>query len=131
MIKKPYYPIILVTVFLLTGIILALTKSSKKIDVLFESNVEALAQSETNNNETACRLAGGVWNHVSICADGGVIPVSCEYEGQITIFGITVKGTYKAGCTYVIAWARYSCEQPAQNECCTKQGIFIGDQQVA
>lgn len=95
-------------------------------------NVEALSQSpESLEGESACRLEGGIWDHYSTCEDGGIITTSCTTSGEITAFGVTLKGSYQSGCTYYLAWARYSCEHKQDGYCCTEQGIYVNGIKVS
>lgn len=54
----------------------------------------------------------------------------CEISGQISAFGVTISGSYKRGKKYSIAWARYTCANSPGN-CCVKQGLFSGEEQLA
>lgn len=130
MINK-YFSITCMALSVLIGFTFASAVFSRRNEGLFETNVEALTQQEMSDEEAACKAEGGVWNHFSNCEEGGVILVPCTYEGEITVFGVTLHGNYVNGNSYPIYWARYSCEHVAANYCCTKQGIFVGDQQVS
>ena len=66
----------------------------------------------------------------SLCVDSGFETVECEISGQISAFGITISGSYKRGKKYSIAWARYTCT-PSSRNCCVKQGLFSGEEQLA
>lgn len=61
----------------------------------------------------------------SVCADGRIETVECSVSGELSIAGFPViKGSYKRGKSYTIAWARYKCETSKGN-CCTIQGIYV------
>lgn len=130
--------IILLGVCLVVGIIsyqlrngLSVSDNEKSTIVL--SNIEALMSSENgelsgdgeggNYTREECLSKGGNWNMASVCVDGGTIQKQCEVSGEITIMGITIKGSYKSGKLYNLFWERYQCQSSSGN-CCIKQGMF-------
>lgn len=66
----------------------------------------------------------------SVCVNSGFEQVTCEISGEITLLGVTIKGTYKKGQKYPIAWARYECKNSPGN-CCKKQGLYSGEKKLA
>ena len=101
-------------------------------DLLLDENIEALTQGEEPYPEerTQCVANGGNWNMASICEASGFEKVYCSISGELTFLGVTIRGSYTSGKTYPIAWARYKCVESSGN-CCKKQGMYSGDQQLA
>ena len=66
----------------------------------------------------------------SQCVESGFESVTCTIKGEITVFGVALKGEYSKGSTYRIAWARYQCVTSNGN-CCKKQGLYSGDTKLA
>ena len=107
---------------------------------LLLENIEALAEIDEAGNEgeedgtkkrmEECFQKGGNWNESTRCVEGGFETFKCEISGEISLFGITLKGSYTKGNSYRIAWARYDCEK-SEGNCCTKQGLYTGDQNLA
>lgn len=138
--------IILLGVCMIVGIIAyqyrnGLSVSDNEKSTIVLSNIEALMSSETsesgsnnggelsgdgeggNYTREECLSKDGNWNMASVCVDGGTIQKQCEVSGEITIMGITVKGSYKSGKLYNLFWERYQCQSSSGN-CCVKQGMF-------
>jgi hypothetical protein len=114
----------------------AYTSSSavEEADLLL-ANVEALADTyevskEEKTREEECYSAGGNWNMASVCVANGFETIDCTASGEISIFGITLKGSYSKGEKYVIPWARYECKESKDN-CCTEQGVFSEGKKLA
>ncbi|HAC44020.1 MAG TPA: hypothetical protein DCE73_12620 [Paraprevotella xylaniphila] len=114
------------------------SQGSRKLeDSLLLENVEALATDDESGEDAAmkarreeCYQKGGNWNEASHCVDSGFETFECEVAGEISAFGIVIKGSFKKGNKYSIAWARYQCE-PSVGNCCTKQGLYSGDDKLA
>ncbi len=130
---------ILLSVFVFAVVALAVFASYKTLnanaavaDLMLDENIEALTRGEDDQapNRENCYAEGGLWNMASVCADGKVEVVTCTKSGEITIFGITLKGSYTKGKPYAIAWARYTCITSTGN-CCKMQGIYSGGTKVA
>lgn len=67
----------------------------------------------------------------SVLKDCGFETVECKIDGEISLLGITVKGSYyKKGSKYSIPWASYRCES-APGNCCVKQGLYSGEEKLA
>jgi hypothetical protein len=91
------------------------------------STTKSTTNSNSDPNEAAkkkCSEYGGIWNTYSKCTGGGISPVTCTIERQISIGGSLFVGGYKKNKTYTVAWELYSCEK-LDNSCCTFQGIKI------
>lgn len=100
---------------------------------LLKQNVEALTQGNEEpypEERKACIEKGGNWNMASVCVASGFESSNCTVAGEITIFGVTVKGSYEKGKMYSLPWARYECKDSKGN-CCTKQGLYSGSQKLA
>lgn len=95
-------------------------------DDLFQENLEVLTDEEigTEVERQLCLSDGGYWNMASVCADGGIIQITCEIEGELSAFGFTISGAYKKGNTYYGYWERWMCTNSTGN-CCKKQGIEV------
>lgn len=78
----------------------------------------------------ACLAAGGNWNMASVAENCGFESVKCEYSGKISIFGISIEGSYKKGEEYNIPWVLYKCV-PSESNCCMKQGLYSGEMKLA
>lgn len=97
------------------------------------NNIVALTSNESGMDITTregCMLFGGIWGMGTIAKSSGFESISCEISGEISIFGFTLKGSYKKGEKYVIPWVLYTCETSEMN-CCLKQGLFSGSVQLA
>lgn len=108
------------------------TNASESNELLL-ANVEALSEppEEPYPQERAqCIAEGGNWNMASVCKDSGFETVTCKISGEVTLFGVTIKGSYEKNSKYNIPWARYECVQSAGN-CCKKQGLYSGDTKLA
>lgn len=109
----------------------------QKNSLLLE-NVEALAVDNEKGGEDDLTIArkqecfqkGGNWDEASHCVESGFETFECQVSGELSMFGITVKGSYTKGKSYSIAWARYECQISTGN-CCTKQGLYSGDTKLA
>lgn len=100
---------------------------------LLQANIEALANGESGSiprTYEECLKSGGNWNMASVCTDSGFESSVCKISGEISIFGMTLKGNYEKGQRYSIPWARYSCQTSAGN-CCIKQGLYSGERKLA
>lgn len=73
-----------------------------------------------------CHKAFGYWDMALICDGAGIETTQCQIDGEITLFGITVSGSYKKGKPYKIAWERWACRNATGN-CCKadQQGLRI------
>ena len=101
-------------------------------DLILDENIEALTQGEEPYPEERllCIAGGGNWNMATICSDSGIKTVVCTVSGELSVFGITLKGSYTKGNTYFIPWAKYTCTNSNGN-CCKKQGLYCGDNKLA
>lgn len=104
---------------------------------LLVDNIEALSEDdngvnvdESKEKEKQCYESDGYWNMAGICVESGFQTATCTVSGEIVAFGITIKGSYSRGGTYMIPWARYECKSSSKN-CCTKQGLFSGSTRLA
>lgn len=100
--------------------------------LMLDENIEALTQGEENypQERTKCLEEGGFWNMASVCADAKIEMVTCTISGEITLFGVTLKGSYTKGRKYSIPWARYTCTSSIGN-CCKKQGLYSDKTKLA
>lgn len=119
-------------------------KSENPLSGLALANMNALAYAEGSNpggvgmnpfegvggsiasTKEECFQKNGYWNELLDCADGGVTTQTCTITGQITLFGVTIQGSYTKGNAYTLVWARYACRQSDGN-CCNgnAQGIYV------
>lgn len=101
-------------------------------DPFFEANVEALTETEKPDYEleAECHRANGNFGMASVCQDSGFETAKCKVEGEISIFGVTISGSYESGRRYRIPWARYTCVDSNRN-CCIKQGLYTGENKLA
>lgn len=100
---------------------------------LLLQNLEALAEGEEEpypEERRDCINKGGNWNMASVCVASGFESSKCTVSGEITVCGVTVKGSFEKGKKYYIAWARYECKDSKGN-CCTKQGLYTGETKLA
>lgn len=120
---------IIISISFFVGCVIALMNftETSKLDYLLEANIEALAQMEP---AVGCIAEGGNVDMASVCQAGDIVQVTCEIEGKITVFGVTIEGAYKQGTIEYIAWARYACVASTGN-CCKKQGIYMGETKLA
>jgi len=104
----------------------------KVTNIILDENIEALTQGEEPypTERLKCIEKGGNWNMASVCEDSGIEQVTCNISGEISAFGITIKGSYQQGKKYYIPWARYKCTQSLGN-CCKKQGLYSGEIKLA
>ena len=101
-------------------------------DPFFEANVDALTETEKNEQEleAECHRENGNFGMATVCADSGFETAKCKVEGEISIFGVTISGSYESGRTYSVPWARYTCIVSHRN-CCKKQGLYTGETKLA
>lgn len=99
---------------------------------LLIQNVEAMSQNEEPYPEDRkkCIDEGGSWNMATTCEESGFEYVTCKVSGEISLFNVTIKGSYEKRKKYHIAWARYKCTFIPGN-CCKKQGLYTGEQKLA
>ena len=105
---------------------------------LFLENIEALAEDsetsqedeETLQRKRDCFAAQGNWDEASHCASSGFESTTCTISGSVSLFGVTLTGSYEKGKSYNIPWARYECGRSTGN-CCKKQGLYSGDTKLA
>ena len=105
----------------------ALKSNASESNALLMANVEALsAETEDSEERRNCVNNGGNWNMALCCVDGGTVTKTCEVKGEITVFGVTVKGEWKKGQTVTAAWERWSCVASTGN-CCkiSEQGVRV------
>jgi len=124
---KKIFTLYFLTAILFCGAIFAINGLAKQGSFL-DCNVEALTQTETNQNspQANCEANGDYWNMALSCVTGGVIPVTCTISGQLTVLGVTLQGSYTTGCQYYIAWEVYSCVVSTE-KCCdrSEQGTHV------
>lgn len=102
------------------------TSAMPKCDLFTVENAVAIGETMPNYYALAdCQAHTGVWGMFSKNVAGEVISVRCEIEGEVSVAGMTIKGTYRKGKSYTISWSRYSCEK-AEGNCCVIQGVIIG-----
>lgn len=99
---------------------------------LLTQNVEALSQDEEPYPEERrkCIDSDGSWNMASVCDNSGFETATCKISGEISLFGVTIKGSYEKGSKYSIPWARYKCIESSGN-CCKQQGLYSGGKKLA
>lgn len=100
---------------------------------LLMQNVEALAENAEEpypEERTKCINEGGMWNMASKCTASGFERPTCKVSGELSVWGITIKGSYEKGKKYAIPWARYECVDSSGN-CCKKQGLYSGETKLA
>ena len=109
-----------------------LTCGQTRHNDLFEQNLDALARGENENDqrEIDCYNSGGNYNMASVCAETGFERATCKVSGEVSVFGITISGSFEKGKRYSIPWARYTCVSSPRN-CCIKQGLYTGDTKLA
>lgn len=77
-------------------------------------------------DEDECHNKNGYWNMALVSDSGGVITQKCTISGEISILGITIKGSYQKGENYHFSWANWKCVASNGNCCLSdKQGIRI------
>lgn len=137
--RKFFISIVAVSVGLIGYVCYELqTTKSELLSPAALANIDALTdfEGETGNNEDialreGCIHSGGNWDMASILASCGFETVECKVDGEISFLGITLKGSYyKKGSSYSMPWASYRCESSAGN-CCTKQGLYSGENKLA
>ena len=83
------------------------------------------------SQSNAIFLFGGNWNMASVLMSSGFENVECKVDGEISFLGITLKGSYyQKGMSYSFPWASYRCES-SEGNCCTKQGLYSGENKLA
>lgn len=110
----------------------AFASKSTVTALMLDENIEALTQGEDNYGQERekCFAEGEAWNMASVCADAKIEMVTCTTSGEITVFGVTLKGSYSKRGIYCIPWARYTCISSTGN-CCKKQGLYSGGMKLA
>lgn len=95
-------------------------------DLFTVENAMAIGETMPNYYTMSdCQAHMGVWGMFSKNVDGGTNSVTCEIEGEVSVAGVSIKGSYRKGKSYTISWSRYSCEK-AEGNCCVIQGVIIG-----
>ncbi len=97
-------------------------------DSLLLMNVEALTDGDDDSElekerKRNCYISGIAWNMASVCVDSGFETTTCTITGEVSLFGVTVKGSYSKGQVTRVPWARYSC-QTSNGNCCMQQGLY-------
>lgn len=78
------------------------------------------------SNASDCHKAFGYWDMALICDGSGIETTQCQIDGEITLFGFTVSGSYKKGKPYKIAWERWACRSATGNCCMAdQQGLRV------
>lgn len=89
-------------------------------------------ESDTGANikeESKCHDRNGYWNMALVSDSGGVITQNCTVSGEISILGVTIKGSYEKGKPYSFSWSNWKCTLSNGNCCLSdKQGIRITQQ---
>lgn len=113
------------------GVYVSQQKEETMSDILL-ANIEAISDPEhgTAWDKTSCQVQGGNWNQASVCVASGFETFECTISGELNIFGVKVSGSYKKGNKYPMPWARYECKDSVEN-CCTKQGMYSGNDKLA
>lgn len=114
------------------------TTKSELLNTIALVNIDALSNFEgeigNDHNITSregCILFGGNWNMASVLMSSGFENVECKVDGEISFLGITLKGSYyQKGMSYSFPWASYRCES-SEGNCCTKQGLYSGENKLA
>ena len=129
--KKNYYVVIIAIILAIGGCYNGLKSYSNDIlgyNDLLKQNIEALTDEENDDGviltREQCLQHGGEWNMASVCEASGIETTTCDVDGEISAFGITIKGSYKKGKQHQVIWARYKCVTSPEN-CCTQQGVYI------
>jgi hypothetical protein len=131
---KKYYLIALAVGIITVATINLLLNSTKWQDITL-ANALALSTEFTLSGEmtgagittqSACHSKCGYWNMALTVIDGGVVTSQCEIEGELSVCGVTIRGAYKRGQPYVVAWTLWACTQSAGN-CCiaASQGVYV------
>ena len=103
---------------------------------ILNTNIEAIASPDDPTwyemqTIILCFTQGGNYNMASVCQECGFFdPVKCKVTGELTILGVTIKGSYEKGKKYSIPWARYTCTASTGN-CCLKQGLYTYNTRLA
>jgi hypothetical protein len=99
-------------------------------DVMLK-NIEALSTDEAPPTgaglpQDECSDQQGYWNMALVSSGAGVNSVQCEVDGSISIFGITIIGSYKRGQPYNVSWDNWTCVTSNGN-CClaNNQGVRV------
>lgn len=86
-------------------------------------------ESDTGANITdakKCHDKNGYWNMALVSDTGGVITETCTKSGEISVLGITIKGSYQKGNSYSFSWSNWKCVSSTGNCCLSdQQGIRI------
>lgn len=134
--RKPLTLLALFVIGMSTFVVANYTQSrtQRTYDIMLQ-NVEVLTQLEEESEEMiarreSCYNNGGTWNESSHCEASDFEDFTCTVSGEVSLFGVTIKGSYTKGKTYKLAWARYSCVESKMN-CCTKQGLYSGNTKLA
>lgn len=78
------------------------------------------------NDESKCHDRNGYWNMALVSDGGGVETQKCTVSGEISILGVTIKGSYEKGKPYKFYWSNWKCIISNGNCCLSdKQGIRI------
>lgn len=81
-------------------------------DLFTVENAMAIGETMPNYYTMSdCQAHMGVWGMFSKNVDGGTNSVTCEIEGEVSVAGVSIKGSYRKGKSYTISWSRYSCEK--------------------
>lgn len=131
--KNLLYVTFVLTLCVVAVLNVKVVQTANKSYDLSMASIEAISNGDNGENgdgETGganitssekCHEQGGYWNMALTCAGGGVESVSCGVTGEISLFGVTVKGSYTKGKAYPIAWERWSCVTSTEN-CCVSSG---------
>jgi hypothetical protein len=105
--------------------------------VILTSNVEAIAGDDDDPDLYTlmrmwnCYQDDGSWNMATTCTESGFYEnQKCKISGELTVLGVTIKGSYEKGHKYDVPWARYTCIASTGN-CCKKVGLYTGDTKLA
>lgn len=110
---------------------------------LFLANVNALSQGETGKDESGiplpgpegwkretCQANGGNWNMSTIVKEAKTVVTNCKVEGEVSILGVKIKGSYEKGNTYEMQITVYDCTASDTN-CCIKIGSYYGNDKLS
>jgi hypothetical protein len=77
-------------------------------------------------SSTECYSKDGYWNMSMVPVNSGVVNMTCTIAGELSLLGITVKGSYTKNQSYLLMWMTMGCTSSSGN-CClaNNQGIYI------
>lgn len=76
--------------------------------------------------KAGCQRSGGNWNMATVVSKVDVVTKTCTVSGKIKIGIVELDGSYSVGNVYQFILVTYTCSISPEN-CCIKQGAYIGD----